>query len=163
VETRFWQARAGRAFVGRLATGTDLVAEIERFCADQGIRSAWVSVVGAVSHAAFGYYEQDERKYIELASDYHHEITSFTGNISLRDGKPFLHAHAGFASRDGGSVGGHVLPGCTVFVGEVTIREMGDVELERVPDEVTGLALWPLEEPMGGPTSGAAPDGEGVG
>ena len=78
------------------------MAEIERFCADNDIRCAWVSVVGAVSHAAFGYYEQDERRYIELY-DYHHEITSFTGNVSLRDGKPFF-AHAGFASRDGGSV-----------------------------------------------------------
>jgi predicted DNA-binding protein with PD1-like motif len=144
VETRFWEAHAGRAFVGRLAPGTDLVAEIERFCAEQGIHSAWVSAIGAVSHAAFGYYEQDEHRYLELSSDHHHEITSFTGNISLREGKPFLHAHAGFASRDGDSVGGHVLPGCIVFVGEVTIREMGDIELERLPDEVTGLALWPL-------------------
>jgi hypothetical protein len=144
VESRFWEAHAGRAFVGRLATGTDLVAEIERFCDERGIRSAWVSVIGAVSHAAFGYYEQNEQRYLELSSDSHHEITSFTGNVSMRDGKPFLHAHAGFASRDGEAVGGHVLPGCTVFVGEVTIREMSDVELERVPDEITGLALWPL-------------------
>jgi uncharacterized protein len=144
VETRFWEAHAGRAFVGRLATGTDLVTEIERFCAEQAIRSAWVSVVGAVSHAAFAYYEQDERRYLELSSDDHHEIIGFTGNVSLRDGQPYLHAHAGFAGRDGGSVGGHVLPGCTVFVAEVTIREMGDVDLERLPDEATGLALWPL-------------------
>jgi hypothetical protein len=144
VESRFWEAHAGRAFVGRLATGTDLVTEIERFCDERGIRSAWVSVIGAVSHAAFGYYEQNEQRYLELSSDSHHEITSFTGNVSMRDGKPFLHAHAGFASRDGEAVGGHVLPGCTVFVGEVTIREMSDVELERVPDEITGLALWPL-------------------
>jgi predicted DNA-binding protein with PD1-like motif len=144
VETRFWEAQAGRAFVGRLATGSDLVAEVERFCEEQGIRSAWVSVVGAVSHAAFGYYEQDERRYLELSSEYHNEITAFTGNISMRDGRPFLHAHAAFASRDGDSVGGHVLPGCIVFVGEVTIREMAGVDLERVPDEITGLALWPL-------------------
>ena len=144
METRFWEAQAGRAFVGRLATGTDLLAEIERFCTERDIRSAWVSVVGAVSHAAFGGYEQQERRYLELSSDFHHEITSFTGNISMRDGRPFLHAHAGFASRDGGSVGGHLLPGCTVFVGEATIREMSGVELERVADEITGLALWPL-------------------
>jgi uncharacterized protein len=144
MESRFWEAHAGRAFVGRLATGTDLLAEIERFCAEQEIGSAWVSVVGAVSHAAFGYYEQDERRYLELSSDHHHEIISFTGNLSMRDGKPFLHAHAGFASRDGGAVGGHLLPGCTVFVGEATIREMSGVDLERVPDEITGLALWPL-------------------
>jgi len=144
VETRFWEAHAGRAFVGRLATGTDLLAEIERFCAEQEIRAAWVSVVGAVSRAAFGYYEQDERRYLELSTDDHHEITSFTGNVSMRDGKPFLHAHAGFASRDGESVGGHLLPGCIVFVGEVTVREMSGVDLERVADEITGLALWPL-------------------
>lgn len=144
METRFWEAHAGRAFVGRLATGTDLLAEIQRFCVEQGIRAAWVSVIGAVSHAAFGYYEQDERRYLELSSEFHHEITAFTGNISIRDGEPFLHAHATFASRDGNSVGGHLLPGCRVFVAEVTIREMSDVELERVPDEITGLALWPL-------------------
>ena len=100
--------------------------------------------IGAVSHAAFGFYEQDEQRYVEMSSDDHREITGFTGNISLRDGKPFLHAHAGFATRDGSSVDGHVLPGCVVFVGEVTIREMSDVELEREPDEFTGLALWPL-------------------
>ena len=144
MESRFWEAHAGRAFVGRLATGTDLLSEIERFCVEQEIRSAWISVVGAVSHAAFGYYEQEERRYLELSSDYHHEIISFTGNVSMRDGKPFVHAHAGFASREGGAVGGHLLPGCTVFVGEVTIREMSGVDLERVPDEITGLALWPL-------------------
>jgi uncharacterized protein len=144
VETRFWEAHAGRAFVGRLATGTDLVAEIERFCAAQDIRAAWVSVVGAVSRSAFAYYEQDERRYLELSSDDHHEIIGFTGNVSLRDGQPYLHAHAAFGDRDGGSVGGHVLPGCTVFVAEVTIREMRGVGLERVPDEATGLALWPL-------------------
>lgn len=144
MESRFWEAHAGRAFVGRLAPGTDLVVEIERLCAEQGIRAAWISAIGAVTHAAFGYYEQDEHRYLEMSSAFHHEITSFVGNVSIRDGRPFLHAHAAFANRDGASVGGHLLPGCTVFMVEVTIREMSDVELERVPDELTGLALWPL-------------------
>ncbi len=145
MESRFWEAHAGRAFVGRLATGTDLLSEIERFCVGAGdpVRLGQRRR-RCVTHAAFGYYEQEERRYLELSSDYHHEIISFTGNVSMRDGKPFVHAHAGFASREGGAVGGHLLPGCTVFVGEVTIREMSGVELERVPDEITGLALWPL-------------------
>jgi len=60
----------------------------------------------------------------------------------MRDGRQFLHAHADFSARDGSTVGGHLLPGCVVWVGEVTIREMTDVELVRTPDEVTGLALW---------------------
>ena len=48
--------------------------------------------------------------------------------------------HAGFANRDAGSVGGHLLPGCTVFVGEVTIREMSGVESNAFQ---TRSPAWP--------------------
>ena len=140
--SRFWKAETGRVYVGRLATGTDLVEEIEAFCAAEDISAAWVSLVGAVTKATFAYYEQTEQRYIELTSESHHEISGFIGNISMREGKPFLHAHATVAEHEGGTLGGHLLPGCTVFVGEVQIREMTDVELVRTPDELTGLALW---------------------
>lgn len=140
--SRFWQASPGRTFVGRLETGSDLVGEIERFCADEGITAAWVSVVGAVQHAAYAFYDQQAKAYANLASDEHHELAGFVGNISLRDGKPFLHAHASFADRSGATVTGHLLPGCVVWVAEVTLREMTGVDLVRTPDEQTGLALW---------------------
>lgn len=139
---RSWEATAGRAFVGRLDIGSDLVREIERFCAEHGIMAAQVTVIGAVRHASYAYYEQDGHRYRELASASHHEIVGFTGNISLRDDRPFLHAHATFADADGATVGGHLLPGCEVFAGEVMIRELGGVSLVRQPDAETGLALW---------------------
>ena len=44
--------------------------------------------------------------------------------------------------RTAATVGGHLLPGCEVFAGEVMIRELGDVSLVRMHDEETGLALW---------------------
>ena len=139
---RFWEASPGRTWVGRLETGDDLVEEIERVCAEHDVRAAWVSAIGAVKRASFAYYEQDERRYLELASDEHHEITGFVGNVSIRHDRPFLHAHATFGARSGGTVGGHLLRGCEVFAAEITIREMTGVELMRTPDEVSGLALW---------------------
>ena len=142
MSVRFWEASPGRALVGRLEMGDDLVGEIERLCAEQKINAAWVSAIGAVRHAAFAYYDQEDRRYLELESTEHHEITGFIGNISIRDGKPFLHAHATFCSRTGSAVGGHLLAGCEVFAAEITIREMTGVELVRTPDEVSGLALW---------------------
>ena len=140
--TQIWEAKPGRTLVGRLATDTDLVQEIERVCAEHGIRAAWVSVVGAVRRVAYAYYDQRQRRYLELASEAHHEMAGFVGNISIREGKPFLHAHASFGNERGETVTGHLLPGCPVWVAEVTLREMTGVELERTPDEVTGLALW---------------------
>lgn len=139
---RFWEATPGRTWVGRLETGDDLVEEIERVCAAHDVRAAWISAIGAVRRAAFAYFEQDERRYLELGSTDHHEITGFVGNISIRDDRPFLHAHATFADRQGAAVGGHLLRGCEVFAAEITIREMTGVELTRTPDEATGLALW---------------------
>jgi predicted DNA-binding protein with PD1-like motif len=140
--TRFWEATAGRAFVGRLETGSDLVGEIERYCRDQEIVAAQVTVIGAVRRARYAYYEQTDHRYRELESATHHEIVGFVGNVSLRDNRPFLHAHATFADADGATVGGHLLSGCEVFAGEVMIRELGGVSLDRQPDEETGLALW---------------------
>ena len=140
--SRFWEAQPGRTFVGRLATGSDLVDEIEAFALANDIRAAWVSVVGAVRRSSFAYYDQADQQYLPLASEHHHELAGFVGNLSIRDGRPFLHAHASFADRDGRSVTGHLLRGCEVWVAEVNIREMLGVELERTPDEVTGLALW---------------------
>ena len=139
---QFREATPGRIWVGRLETGDDLVEEIERVCAEHEVRAAWVSAIGAVKRAVFAYYEQDERRYLELESTEHPEITGFVGNISIRDDQPFLHAHATFGARSGATVGGHLLLGCEVFAAEVTIREMTGVELTRTPDEVSGLALW---------------------
>jgi predicted DNA-binding protein with PD1-like motif len=138
----FSEVTAGRGFVGRLETGSDLVEEIERFCAEQGITAAQVVVIGAVRRARYAYYEQDDHRYRELETDTHHEIVGFTGNVSLRDDRPFLHAHATFADADGACVGGHLLRGIEVFAAEVMIREMDGVSLVRHPDPATGLALW---------------------
>jgi uncharacterized protein len=139
---RLWEATPGRILVGRLERGTDLVAELERICAERDIRAAWVSVIGAVSHAAYAYYEQTDLRYLELSSESHHEIVGFIGNVSLREGVPFLHAHATFADEHGACVGGHLLRGITVFVAEFTIRELTGVDLVRTHDEDLGLALW---------------------
>jgi uncharacterized protein len=138
----FQEVGAARGFVGRLDTGSDLVGGIESFCAEQGVVAAQVTVIGAVRQARYAYYEQNDRRYRELGSQTHHEIVGFTGNVSLKDDRPFLHAHATFADAAGATVGGHLLRGCEVFAAEVMIREMSGASLVRMPDEETGLALW---------------------
>lgn len=138
----FQELHSGRGFVGRLETGSDLVAEIESFCLEHDVLAAQVTVIGAVRRARYAYYEQDDHRYLELESDTHHEIVGFVGNISLRDDRPFLHAHATFADAAGATVGGHLLKGTEVFAAEIMIREILGVSLVRTPDEASGLALW---------------------
>ena len=79
------QAQLGRTFIGRIPTDSDLVEEIERFCDENGVQAASVSVVGAMQRAAYAYYNQTTLQYKEMASPRHHELSGFVGNISMRE------------------------------------------------------------------------------
>lgn len=142
MSTGLRRATIGRTFVGRLPTDSDLVQEVERFCAEQAIEAAWVNAVGAVQHLEYAFYNQQTLRYEELRSDAHHEMAGFVGNVSLRDGSPMLHAHASFGDDQGATATGHIRAGTVVWMVEVEIRELTDISLVREHDERTGLALW---------------------
>lgn len=127
----------------RLATGADLLTELQAACAKLGVRAGSIEAIGAVSTLALGYYHQDRKEYETLRFEGRWEIVSATGNVSLAEGEPFVHVHVVASGADGRCVGGHLVPGCTVFAAEATIvaLEAGDSPV-REPDDVTGLRLW---------------------
>ena len=68
------------------------------------------------------------------------EVATCVGNVAWLDGERFAHTHVVCSREDGSSVAGH-LNRATVFAGEMYCREL-DTQLEREPDEMTGLDLW---------------------
>jgi predicted DNA-binding protein with PD1-like motif len=135
-----------RKIIGRLAKGEDLLAALENCAREHGITLAEVQAIGAVSQARVGYYHQQERKYYFLDLNQPLEIVSLLGNISLKDGKPLVHAHLSLADHEGRAFGGHLAEGTLVFACEFTIQEyQSAAPLVRRMDEPTGLFLWPYE------------------
>jgi predicted DNA-binding protein with PD1-like motif len=131
-----------RIFTGRLPMGADLYESISRICTEEDIKIGKITVLGAVTKAAVAYYEQDKKEYKAITFDKHLEILNCTGNVSLKDGKPFVHMHATLADSQGGVLGGHVTTGTLVFACEVTIEELEGKALDRRLDQITGLNLW---------------------
>ena len=70
------------------------------------------------------------------------EITNLKGNISVKDGNPFVHAHITLADKSGKCYGGHLAPGTVVFACEFLIEALDGPVFERCLDEKTGLPLW---------------------
>lgn len=132
----------GSVHLIRLDTGDDIVATITRYAADNGIRAAWFTYLGAVSAASLRYYDQDTQQYRDFTIERHLEVLSGVGNVSLLDGRPFVHTHAAFADEDGHAFGGHVHAGSIVFALEVRLEELGGEPPVRLLDEPTGLSLW---------------------
>ncbi len=132
-------------YMGRLPCGGDLLNSLTDFAREKNIRTGQVQVIGALQRAVIGFYHQDQRKYQSISFDKHLEILSLEGNISLKDGKPFVHAHITLGDEKGNSFGGHLMEGTVVFAGEFIIREFEGRDLSRVYDEETGLALWNMD------------------
>ncbi|MCE3234728.1 MAG: hypothetical protein K0Q50_908 [Vampirovibrio sp.] len=134
-------------FMGRLEKGADIVSSLEEFCAERGIKAAWINLLGALDKATISYYDQEKHQYFhrELTGDY--EIISCSGNISLKDGKPFAHLHIVLSDTEYSAIGGHLWPNTvSVFAAEFAIFKLegdtGAEDLVRCPDVETGLALW---------------------
>lgn len=133
----------GRQFIGRFAKGSDLLSSLTELCGVEQIRLGVFTVIGAVTRACMGYYDQAGQQYVDCVNlEKKLEITCCTGNISLKDGKPFVHAHITLADLSGQACGGHLMPGTVIFAAEYYIRELCGAELQRRHDPQTGLSLW---------------------
>ncbi len=133
----------GRTIMGRLHKGDDLLPTLQRICSELGISQGNLSAIGAVAGARIGYYDQTQRRYEFLHLSRHLEILSLMGNVSLKDGEAFVHAHVVLGDESGGAFGGHLAEGTEVFACEFTIQELlTETPLRRVMDDPTGLFLW---------------------
>jgi hypothetical protein len=131
----------------RLEQGADIVGEITDYATRHGIEAAWFTYLGAVSRAALRYYDQEALEYRDFTIDEHLEVLSGVGNVSLRDGAPFVHTHATFGDASGRGLGGHLNTGCIVFSLEVRLEELSGEAPVRLPDAASGLSLWSLDRP----------------
>ncbi|MBN1942046.1 MAG: DNA-binding protein [Phycisphaerae bacterium] len=139
------QVQPGKTFLGRLAHDGDLLEELNAFCAEHGIRHGRVEAIGAVKKARLGYYNQATREYEFHECNEPMEITNLTGNVSLKDSQPFVHAHVTLTDKAGRAFGGHLAPGTIVFACEALVQELEGPDFHRAFDEPTGLPLWEMK------------------
>lgn len=124
---------------GRFEENEDIVKALEKFVAENNIHSAWFSIIGALKSSKFAFYDQKQKKYLIMELEEEGEILNCTGNISLRDGKPFIHAHITLADREGKAYGGHLF-GAKVFAAEIYLKKF-EKTVSRKMDKNTNLAL----------------------
>ena len=85
---------------------------ITKFCTDKGIRNAKLSGIGAVKHTEIGAYDTMAKEYIRKKIDEVLELISFEGNVTLKDDKPFVHAHVVLSNHEMSPLGGHLFETC---------------------------------------------------
>lgn len=129
--------------IGRLEAGDDLLQSLNGLCARHRITFGSFTLIGAVKNAVMGYFDQRTKRYTaSIRMDNDLEIASCMGNISFRDGKPFVHAHIVFSDVKGKAFGGHLMSGTIVYAAEYCIWSFTGKAPARKLDPVTNLPLW---------------------
>jgi predicted DNA-binding protein with PD1-like motif len=129
------------AFV-RLDRGTDMLQGLNEAAGKLGIEAGTVQVIGAVTELVVGYFDQGRKEYRTTSIPSSFEIGSGIGNVSIKEGQPFVHLHVVATGPDGAAIGGHLMEGTKVYVVEAYFRRLGGPPPVREQDDDIGLAVW---------------------
>ena len=131
----------GDTYVVRLQRGEEVLACLRELCEKESISLGTVSAIGAVNHVVVGVYRGDAQKYVANTFDGVMELTSLMGNITEKDGEPYLHLHATFGDLTGKVIGGHLNEAVVSATCELFVRKV-EGHVGRRLDPETGLNIF---------------------
>lgn len=128
-----------------LHVGDEIVSSIADVCRREKIRLGWVQGLGACDRAVLGLYDVPSRTFIKREFEGAYEIPSLHGNISEKDGEPYLHLHMTVADETLNCFGGHLVECRISATAEIFIRCIEGTAGRVLDEEVTGLNLLDLK------------------
>ena len=136
--------QSGKNFLVSIQIDEPVIETLTFVCETNAIMNGQISGIGAVKEIEIGAYDLDSKSYLRKQYPDNHELLSFQGNITLKDGDPFIHAHITIGNHDLHTWGGHLFEMKVAIVGEFIIRKI-DSNTHRKLDKNIGLAVWCLE------------------
>ena len=125
----------------RLDKGDDITESIFKVAEKEGVKAANVSGIGATDNFTVGVFDIAKKEYEKFDSCGNHEINALTGNITEKDGKPYIHLHITATGKGGKVVGGHLIKGVISLTGEIVITLIDGKILREFNDEL-GINRW---------------------
>ena len=127
-------------YIISIEQGEEVVEVLTTFCIEHAITSASFTGIGAVRELSCGYYALEEKQYHFTSYTELLEVVSMTGNVALKEGKPFVHVHGVFTDTTNTAFGGHIASAVSGIVVEIVLTTY-PLEIERVSNEKIGLSL----------------------
>ena len=137
-----YKAVKDNAFVLSIDNKQGVAAALMAFCKEKNILAGNITGLGAISEATFRFMDPNTLKYVDKTFTEQMEITNLTGNISEKDGAPYLHLHITASRSDYSCIGGHLLEAYINGACELYVEAFPGVKVGRYQDPQTGLNLY---------------------
>jgi predicted DNA-binding protein with PD1-like motif len=139
-----FQREDGR-FQLRFMAGERMLGPLLEWLGRENVGYASLTGLGAVSTATVSYWNAETQQYETHELTEQMEVVSLIGNVTLRDGEPFVHAHVALGRRDLSLVGGHLNDLSVHPTLEISLVP-GPQPVHRALDESCGLYVMHLGE-----------------
>ena len=136
-------AKIQNGFLVRCDIGDEIVSVLTQFAYEKSIGSGMVTGIGAVKNPGLGYFDLLTKEYLRKEFEGNFELLNLTGNFARLGSDVILHCHATISDVNCTVFGGHLFRGEIAVTGEFYIYP-GGIEINRGPDEATGLNLIKL-------------------
>ncbi len=135
----------GDTYIIYVQQNEQIMATLTQFCKDKQIQNAQISGIGAIRKIELGAYDLANKKYLVHNLDDIWELTSYQGNVLLKEDEPFIHAHITICDHDLNAKGGHLFEAEVAAVGEFVLRKI-NTDGKREQDDHIGLACMCFDD-----------------
>ena len=116
------RTETAHVFEVRFSAGDEIVSGLNELVAKHHITSGHITGIGGLAPGALlGWGDPDVGGFRKIEIKDKTEIVSLIGEISMRNGEPFVHVHMIVGSADGSTKAGHLLEAHISPLGEITV------------------------------------------
>lgn len=130
-----------RGYVLRLDPGEEVVEQLTALVEKEGVQLATVSALGAANDVTIGIFDTAEKKYYSRRYQGDYEISALCGNVSRKDGEPYLHLHITIGNPVTGQVHAGHLSCATISATLELFLQVWDGQVGRKFSDTVGLNL----------------------
>ncbi len=131
-----------QGYVLRLDPGEEVIASLTDLVTREDVSLGTVSALGAANDITIGIFDTVEKQYYSCRYQGDYEISALVGNVSRKDGEPYLHLHVTIGNPVTGSVHAGHLSSATISATLELFLQVWDGQVERRFSDVVGLNLF---------------------
>ena len=131
-----------QGYVLRLDPGEEIVASLTRLVEQENVQLGSVSAIGAAGDVTIGIFSTREKQYHSQRYQGDYEISALVGNVTRREGKPYLHLHITIGNPVTGEVHAGHLTSAVISATLELFLQVWDGQVDRKFSDTVGLNLF---------------------
>ena len=131
-----------QGYVLRLDPGEEIVASLTRLVEQEQVQLGSVTAIGAPNDVTIGIFSTQEKRYHARRYQGDYEISALVGNVTRKEGEPYLHLHITIGNPVTGEVHAGHLTSATISATLELFLQVWDGQVGRKFSDQVGLNLF---------------------